>query len=65
MCRVGNCPKTRQGNCNGMCRAHFQESEERAERERQEVELKLAVLADQLELQAVGRQTSARNRSIV
>ena len=36
MCRVGNCPKTRQGNCNGMCRAHFQESEERAERERQE-----------------------------
>ena len=36
-----------------------------AERERQEVELKLAVLADQLELQAIGRQTSARNRSIV
>ena len=31
-----------------------------AERERQEVELKLAVLADQLEL-----QTSERNRSIV
>ena len=36
-----------------------------AERERQEVELKLAVLADQLELQPLDRQTSARNRSIV
>ena len=36
-----------------------------AERERQEVELKLAVLADQLELQGLDRQISARNRSIV
>ena len=36
-----------------------------AERERQEVELKLAVLADQLELQPLDRQISARNRSIV
>lgn len=36
LCRVGSCPKTRQGNCDGMCRAHFQQFEEkRPEKEKE------------------------------